>query len=171
MNPNELPLRDIHLPEPVSWWPLATGWWLSLALLLALGAFVMWWRRSEPTRRARNAALGELTTIELAYARAGDGHACAQALSRLLRRLALLADASQSAHARGEEFAQVLTRLGKTPVPPEVLALLREAPYSPAAAAALDPALYRRATESLRAWLRGLRVPRHPAANISHAAV
>lgn len=21
-------LRDIHLPEPISWWPLAPGWWL-----------------------------------------------------------------------------------------------------------------------------------------------
>ena len=23
-----LPLRDIHLPDPVSLWPLASGWWI-----------------------------------------------------------------------------------------------------------------------------------------------
>ncbi len=31
----QLPLKDIHLPEPVSWWPPAPGWIL-LALLLPL---------------------------------------------------------------------------------------------------------------------------------------
>jgi hypothetical protein len=28
-------LRDIHLPEAVSWWPLAPGWWVLAALLVA----------------------------------------------------------------------------------------------------------------------------------------
>lgn len=26
-------LRDIHLPEPVAWWPLAFGWWVLIGLL------------------------------------------------------------------------------------------------------------------------------------------
>lgn len=30
MNPNNplAQLRDIHLPEAISWWPLAVGWWV-----------------------------------------------------------------------------------------------------------------------------------------------
>ena len=39
MNPaaSNLQLRDIHLPDAVSWWPPAPGWWLLLGgLLLAL---------------------------------------------------------------------------------------------------------------------------------------
>ncbi len=36
MQPNaipQLPLRDVHLPEAISWWPLAVGWWITLALI------------------------------------------------------------------------------------------------------------------------------------------
>ena len=34
-------LADIHLPAPISWWPLAPGWWILLALVsLALAYLV-----------------------------------------------------------------------------------------------------------------------------------
>ena len=29
-----LPLRDIQLPDAVSWWPLAMGWWLLLLVMV-----------------------------------------------------------------------------------------------------------------------------------------
>ena len=31
---NELPIRDIHLPDNVDWWPIAPGWWLLFLLTL-----------------------------------------------------------------------------------------------------------------------------------------
>lgn len=28
-----LPLRDVHIPDAISWWPLAIGWWITLLLI------------------------------------------------------------------------------------------------------------------------------------------
>ncbi len=171
MKPEPLPLRDIHLPAPVSWWPLADGWWLCFALLVLVAVALAWWWRGAPSRRARRAALAELAAIESLYGRHGDGHACAQAVSRLLRRLALLAGDPQAAHSRGDALPSVLAILSKTALPTEVLDLVREAPYSPTAAAALDGQAYALATTSLREWLKRMRVPRKIIANARHAAV
>ena len=33
MQPVQLPLKDIHLPEAIGWWPPAVGWWI-LAVLI-----------------------------------------------------------------------------------------------------------------------------------------
>ena len=45
-------LRDVHLPEPVSWWPLAISWWILFGLI-AVGLFFS--IRAFRQNRARNA--------------------------------------------------------------------------------------------------------------------
>lgn len=51
-------LRDIHLPEPVSAWPPAPGWWLLgllaiVAVVFIIIAFRRWHRRRCAQRQAR----------------------------------------------------------------------------------------------------------------------
>ena len=171
MDPGRLPLRDIHLPAPVSWWPLAVGWWglLGLAMLVAV-ALILWWRQRR-TRHARRAALAELGVIESALATQPDGHACAQALSRLLRRLALLVGGPAAATGSGAALFETLSALRAGPLPSELQALLSSAPYSPAAAAAIPTERYRDATAALRPWLKRLRLPRQKVTAAAHAAV
>ena len=36
LNPSLLPLKDIHLPGAVLWWPPAPGWWVLAGLVLVL---------------------------------------------------------------------------------------------------------------------------------------
>jgi hypothetical protein len=83
-------LRGYHLPEPVTWWPPAPGWWLltGLALigvaLLLYGAY-RYRRRGALARQAR----AELAALQAAFERERDPVALARGLSRLLRRFAL----------------------------------------------------------------------------------
>jgi hypothetical protein len=79
-------LRDIHLPEALSWWPPAAGWWGVAVVLLALGALVTWQLRR---RRMRRHALRELARIEAEFTACTDRVRLAGALSALLRRVAL----------------------------------------------------------------------------------
>ena len=48
-------LRDIHTPDPVSWWPLAPGWWILIVLIIAaIVALVVWLnKRSRTTSQSQ----------------------------------------------------------------------------------------------------------------------
>ncbi len=95
MNPidfSQIPLRDIHLPGPVSWWPPAVGWWI-LALLVIAGCVVAWvhYRRHARER----AALRTLRSALKALDDGGEPARCLQQVSLVMRRFAMsIADAA-----------------------------------------------------------------------------
>ena len=92
MNPQDplAQLRDIQLPNEISWWPPAPGWWLLAALLLFMLAGLAWWLRRQRQRRAyRRFALAELLTARDAFEQSGDALHYAQQLNRVLKRAAL----------------------------------------------------------------------------------
>lgn len=81
----QLPLRDIHLPEPISLlWPLAPGWWLLLALLLFLILVSIWLLRLRKRNAAKRIALRKLKKLEKAYS--DEPKKLVQEISTLLRR-------------------------------------------------------------------------------------
>jgi hypothetical protein len=83
-------LRDWHLPDPVSWWPPAPGWWVLAGLALAATLFAVgaWLTRRRRTAPAR-AALSRLTALRAELRSQGDARRFAAAVSEVLRRLAL----------------------------------------------------------------------------------
>jgi RNase P protein component len=59
-------LKDIHLPTPISWWPLAPGWWLLILMLI----FICMWSVKALTEKYRinlyrRQALKKLSHIRL----------------------------------------------------------------------------------------------------------
>ena len=86
---SELPLRDIHLPDPVSWWPPAPGWWMLLTLLLVMALLGGYLYRRYRRNALRRAAQRVLHRIGEDYRQSGDARVLAQQLSILLRRVSL----------------------------------------------------------------------------------
>lgn len=95
-------LRDIHLPQEVSIWPIAPGWYcLGLIILLLVLASFYFWRQFQQKRRLKQAIIKEILAIKIAYEKKQySAHAAAQALSIVMRRLLL------EAHPR-EEVASI----------------------------------------------------------------
>lgn len=112
MNPAELPLRDLHLPEPVSWWPLAPGWWLLLALAVTGLAYLAYrWRRAWTRNTARRRALRAVDACVAQYERHGNAVRLGAELSELLRRAMLAyAPRGEVAGLTGEDWLAWLDR-------------------------------------------------------------
>ena len=111
MNPtidvSQLPLRDIHLPGPIGWWPPAPGWWFLAVLVLAgVALYGLHYYRA----RHKRAALRALTRVRAALEQGAEPVACLQFLSTILRRFAM----TSVARTRG------------TPIEPDVAGLIGE---------------------------------------------
>ena len=107
-------LRDWHLPEPVSWWPPAVGWWLVAGLVLILFAVGLGrWRRYRRRTAPARAALAELRALAAGLDSPLDDGRFASAVSALLRRLALARyPRAQVAGLVGLQWLDFLDRTG-----------------------------------------------------------
>ena len=94
MNPtvdvSQLPLRDIHLPAAVGWWPPALGWWLLAALVVTAAAlYGLHYYRA----RHKRAALRAIGRVREALEKGAEPVACLQYVSTILRRFAMTSPA------------------------------------------------------------------------------
>lgn len=112
MDPEKIPLRDLHLPDAISWWPLAPGWWVVIAVaLFALGYLLRIWLRTRARGAARRYALQQLEMLVQAYEQHKDLVAFGADASALLRRTMLAyAPRQDVAGLTGEAWLQWLDR-------------------------------------------------------------
>ena len=86
---NELQLRDIHLPDSVSWWPPAPGWWIVVfASILIIVASIAFYRYRK-NRLLHKAAKQELEKIKQVFEQSSDSHMLVTSISVWLRRVSL----------------------------------------------------------------------------------
>ncbi|MBF0380103.1 MAG: DUF4381 domain-containing protein [Magnetococcales bacterium] len=108
-NTPPLPLHDIHLPQGISWWPLAPGWWYLLGLIITLSGLVYLLRSWHRKGALRREALKNLVKIEESYKQTGDHAILAQDISVLLRRIAISnQNKTLTAGLTGEKWLQFL---------------------------------------------------------------
>lgn len=114
----ELELADIHMPATPSVWPPALGWWVLLALIVALITLaVVKLLRYKKLKTQQQRTLQALTLLETKLLQ-GDEEKKTEALSEiniLLRRLALMHfPRKKLASLTGENWLQFLDKSGNT---------------------------------------------------------
>ena len=134
MNPTQaLPLRDIHLPNAISWWPLAPGWWvlLLLAIVTVVGLYLLIKRITRPA--IKKSARAELQHLLDDYAEHNDAQKLVQHLSVLMRRIGIsYLPRSEAAGVTGKKWYEQLNTLVKgAPLSADSIELLLSAPYRP----------------------------------------
>lgn len=85
----DLPLRDIHLPDPISWWPPAIGWWILLTASLVILILAIWAIRTVRKPTLKKTARKEFKLILDAFEANKNPTECVANLSLFLRRVVL----------------------------------------------------------------------------------
>lgn len=144
-------LRDIHLPDPVTFWPPALGWWLLVALLLALVIAGWLHVKNRHNKIAVREALAELARLETLYRQKPDAVQLAAEISTLLRRCCLASyPRDQVAGLVGEEWLFFLDNVhGHTHFSQGVGKTLVSAPYQPSESIDADALI-----TLTRSWLK-----------------
>lgn len=126
-------LRDIHLPEPIGWWPLAPGWYLLGFVLLALmGIMAYALRRHRLNGRAKRQALKLLATYHRDYLERSEAQLNAARVSELLKRVALVYFPREKvAGLQGDVWITFLNETSKGIDFKKVQHALLVAPYQP----------------------------------------
>lgn len=143
-------LRDIRLPEPIGWWPLAPGWWVLIAIvfLCILVGLVLEFRRR---RTLRHAALRELAGLKARLDSDAATPDVATDLAVLMRRFVLRGpEARKLGAVSGPDWAAELGR-GPGGMSEHIAALIANAPYTPTTETTED---VRKAVAEAEIWIR-----------------
>lgn len=133
MDSAPLPLRDIHLPEAIGWWPPALGWWL-LAILIPLLIALMVWLYKRITRKTAIKAAKKLL-LQIKQNTQSNNSQKLQDLSALIRRVAIsTTNREKCAGLTGQQWLVFLDQSVKgTPFTQGIGQMLADAPYQQSA--------------------------------------
>ncbi|GLO63969.1 hypothetical protein MACH09_44770 [Vibrio sp. MACH09] len=121
-------LRDIHLPDPISWWPLALGWWALLGVVLCfamLGIIYLFYKR----RSLKFVALVRLNELAIRY---GETEllklTLATEISVLLHRVVIRLRGYENAAETDEAWCRILSE-GDNGMDEDIARYISQAPY------------------------------------------
>jgi hypothetical protein len=126
-------LKDIHLPDPISWWPLAKGWFvLALGISVFLLWLIYWGLRYIWNGRSKRQALRVLAAYQADYVKSRQSQLSCARISELLKRVALVYyPRAQVASLQGQRWIDFLNETAEHADFNQVSVLLTECPYQP----------------------------------------
>lgn len=149
-------LKDIHLPTPIGWWPLAPGWYVVLALIVFIFIFIFYCiYKNHRNAKAKNYALILLMNYQKEYEKEQNTALTSARISELLRRVALAYyPRREVASLHGEDWLRFLNETGKGIDFNLVKEMLLDAPFKTAQTMDLNPLF-----NTARLWIKQRRVP------------
>lgn len=150
-------LNDIVLPATVGWWPLATGWYLLIGLLLiALAWFSYRSLQRWINNRYRRAALHELRELEDRIHKHEERDASLRQIPVLLKRTALsVYPRSQVASLTGHDWFHFLNSTVKKPSFTESTAsTMNTVSYSTGGLNSIDSEATTALLDASKSWLK-----------------
>lgn len=138
MEPQQLAIKDIHLPESLGWWPPAIGWWV-LALSIPLLLVLLVWLYKRMTRKTAKKTAKKLLLQLKQDSTLEDKEKLSQ-LSILIRRVAISTSTrAETASLTGAAWLEYLdSSVNGTPFTQGQGQYLAEAQYQKTLAADLD---------------------------------
>lgn len=149
-------LRDIHLPDPIGWWPLAPGWYGLMALiLLIIFLFFCYLYKRHLNAIPKKQALILLKNYTEQYEKDKNAQLASARISELLKRVALVYyPRSKVASMHGDEWIQFLNQTAKGIDFKPVYSMLLETPFKPAESMNIQPLIVR-----AEKWIKQRGVP------------
>lgn len=90
MDPSQIPIRDLHLPTMIGWWPLAPGWWGVIAVaVIGLLLLIRGYFRKRARGAARRHAVRQFERLVVEYRQHQNAVTFGTEASELLRRTML----------------------------------------------------------------------------------
>lgn len=149
-------LKDIHLPPPVGWWPLAPGWYVLMVfifILIAVLTAALYKRHLNA--RPKKHALALLKTYSAQYEKDHNAQLASARISELLKRVALVYfPRHQVASIHGTTWIEFLNQTGKGINFEPVKTMLLDSPFKHDEQINLKPLITR--TEL---WIKQRKVP------------
>jgi hypothetical protein len=149
-------LKDIHLPAPVGWWPLAPGWYvviITFFILVAVITMVLYTRHRNA--RPKKHALSLLKKYVAQYEKDHNAQLASARISELLKRVALVYfPRDHVAGIHGLYWIEFLNQTGKEVNFEPVKSMLLDSPFKPNEHIDLQPLI--RQTEL---WIKQRKVP------------
>lgn len=116
-------LKDIHLPDPISIWPLGMGWWVLVALIICFVALTAWWIKKNQWKRVAKQQLlsyEPVASVDYYYQ-----------INRSLKQIAVQRFGSQCAQLSGPRWLEFLDDQLKDPLFSREVPEFGEAPDNP----------------------------------------
>lgn len=157
----EQQLRSLHMPEAVSWWPPAPGWWVLFAALMFLTGFaVLTLYKHIQKNRYRKLARNELEAAYSKWQGSDDNSQYVQLASAVIKRSIIAAGGEvQVASQTGQQWTQTINHWAKTPLSDQASQAMIDAGYRANPNIDIDDL-----HQQLDDWLRSHRKPKAAAA-------